>query len=358
MASVSISQLKMGDKITQDVHTPLGSLLFYKGKVLLQRDLEILQAFLVTQVSVDRPEDYRKMKEIEEAQEATAGDAASPVSASFYEKYDKMVALVKKAFKDALVNEIPMMGLRSQLELLIADISDYNILTFIPRQMKEREYMYHNAVLVALTSYCLAKWQGIQQKELMQVALAGLLHDIGNAKVDPDILFKPSSLTREETEEVRRHTTYGYNLLKNVASLNEGVKRAALQHHEKIDASGYPLGVKANQIHQYAKIVAVADIFHAMTLDRTFKKGQSPYPVLEQLEEESFGKLDAEYVQTFIRKVTQFHHGMIVRLNDGRMGEIVFSDRNHPTRPWVSVNGVIINLVNERSLFIQEILLK
>ncbi|WP_018754143.1 HD-GYP domain-containing protein [Paenibacillus terrigena] len=356
MANVTVSGLKLGDKIIQDVHTPLGSLLFHKGKVILQRDLEILQAFLITQVAVDRPEDKLKAQQVEEGSDSVTPSVTTPASLSFYEQYEKMVSLVKRAFKSAIVNDIPVLELRSQLELLIDQISQYNVLTFSPRQMKEREYMYHNAVLVALTSYMLAKWKGIPQKELMQVALAGLLHDIGNAKVDPDILFKPIALTSEETEEVRRHTTYGYNLLKNLASINDGVKRTALQHHEKIDASGYPLGVKSEQIHPYAKIVAVADIFHAMTLDRTFKKAASPYSVLELLAEESFGKLDADCVRTFIHRVTQFHNGMIVRLNDGRMGEIVFSDHQHPTRPWVSVKGQIINLVHERNLYIQEII--
>lgn len=168
--------------------------------------------------------------------------------------------------------------------------------------MKDEDYNYHNAVLSALTSYKIAQWCGYPQKDWLQIAFAGLLHDIGNVKVDNSLLQKPERLSSSEIEEVRRHTTYGYQLLRNVTAINEGVRLAALQHHEKVDGSGYPLRMEGTQIHFYAKIVAIADIFHAMTLKRSYKKAQSPYLVLEQIVTESFGKLDPVIVQTFIQK--------------------------------------------------------
>src|SRR5690606_30313385 len=156
------------------------------------------------------------------------------------------------------------------------------------------------------------------------IALAGLFHDIGNVRIDAAILEKPSKLTSAELEEMRRHTIYGYQILKTVPSINEGVKLCALQHHEKEDGTGYPLALKGDKIHPYAKFVAVADIFHAMTGNRTYKKPTSPYLVLEQLMTDSFGKLDPAIVQTFVTKVTQFNQGTVVKLNDSRIGEIIF----------------------------------
>jgi len=175
-------------------------------------------------------------------------------------------------------------------------------------------------------------------------------------RIDRSILFKPTALTAAEAEEMKTHTVQGYNLLKNVAAINEGVKLTALQHHEKIDGSGYPAGLSGDKIHPYARIVAVSDIFHAMTLQRSYRKAVSPYLVLETLHKESFGKLDPVYVRAFIEKATQFHNGTVVRLSDNRIGEIVFSDRNHPTRPWVSVNGTIINLTTNHRLHIESII--
>ncbi|ANS76408.1 HD family phosphohydrolase [Paenibacillus yonginensis] len=365
MGNVAVTDLKPGQKIASPVHTMLGGMLMPKGKVLIPRDLDVLRAFMIQEVEVEGGA----------GSEATAvkesKGAASPKSTvpkvvpeavkkmpadPFQTEYDRMLNLVKSSFQSALAASIPVYDLRSQLELLLGMMKHYKILTFVPRNMNEYDYMYHNGILSALTSYCLAQWSGLPQKDWVQVALAGLLHDIGNAKVDPGILYHPSYLNNDELEEVRMHTTYGYQMLRNIPALNEGVRLAALQHHEKIDGSGYPLRLTGDKIHVYAKIVAVADIFHAMTLKKRYRKAQSPYLVLEEIQSEAFGKLDPAIVQTFIGKVTELHNGTRVRLNNDETGEIVFTDRAHPTRPMVSVKGQIINLVQNHNLYIVEII--
>ncbi|UQZ84482.1 Cyclic di-GMP phosphodiesterase response regulator RpfG [Paenibacillus konkukensis] len=351
MATVPVSQLKPGEKMSENVQTKRGNTLFYKGKVMTERDIEILKAFLIPTVSIESKTEQESAKEA--ATEET-GSAVSP----FFEEYDKMLALLKRVFISASGQNPPILEIRTQLEALIQHIEQYRILTFTPRMFQLHDYVYHNSIMVSLTSYSLAKWHGLPARDLMPVALAGLLHDIGNTKVDQGILYKPNKLTVEETEEMKQHTVIGYNMLKNVTAINEGVKLSALQHHEREDGSGYPMGIKGDKIHLYSKIVAIADIFHAMTSARYHKKGASPYLVLDQLFNESFGKLDPSLVQTFIKKVTQFHNGVLVKLSDNRIGEIVFSDRTHPTRPWVNVNGQIINLTIERSLYIQDVIQK
>jgi len=267
--------------------------------------------------------------------------------------------LLKKVF--AQVNSgmsIPILDIRNQLEVLLNHSGDYKILSFSPLSVHSDDYLFHKSVMSAMSCYMLAQWNGFPRNEWMQAALAGLLHDIGNAKVDSSILNKPSNLTAEEVEEMKRHTLLGYQLLKNVTALTEGAKLAALQHHERVDGSGYPLGLGAQKIHPFAKLVAISDIFNAMTMKRAYRKATSPYVVLEQIQKDAFGKLEPVYVQTFIDKVTQFHNGTLVRLSDDRIGEIVFSDRNYPTRPWVNVNGTIVNLTTERQLSIEEIISK
>lgn len=358
MTTVPVSELKAGLRLQSDVFTEMGSLLLPKGRILLPRDLEILQAFLIKQVEVG-PDGSVKAGGDHATARAGAHEAQSPSleeqdeSVLFQEEYDKMVMLVKNAFQSVLVSNLSIYELRGQLEALLVYIQRYNVMTSTPRAMIEVDYIFHNAVLTSLTSYSIAQWIGLPQKDWMQVAFAGLLHDIGNAKMDPAILYKPSKLTWEEQEEIRQHTSLGYQLLKNVKAINEGVRLAALQHHEKVDGTGYPLRLKGEQIHIYAKIVGVADVFHAMTLEKTYRPAQSPYLVLEQIKSESFGKLDPGVVQVFIQKLTQFNNGTKVRLNDNRTGEIIFADRDHPTRPLVQVNGEIINLMLQRELYIE-----
>ncbi|MFD0961744.1 HD-GYP domain-containing protein [Paenibacillus chungangensis] len=351
MSTVMVAQLKLGDKIGEDVLTPLGGVLFRKGKVITARDLDILQAFLVTSVTVESS--FSEMQAEEAAEGAVNMAAPSPL----HQEYMAMVEVLRKVFNTYVTGQgLPVMDIRSQMDKLLQHIKSYNVLTFNPGTFQERDYLLHNSVASSLTSYLIAQWVGLPQKDWMQVALAGLMKDIGNVRIDRSILNKPSNLTEVELEEMKRHTVHGYQLLKNVAALNEGVKLAALQHHEKIDGSGYPLGIDASKIHTYAKIVSIADIFHAMTLNRAYRRAESPYLVLEQVQREAFGKLDPYYVRTFIERITQFHNGTVVRLSDDRIGEIVFSDINHPTRPWVSINGQIVNLITERQLHIKEVM--
>ncbi|GIP40656.1 hypothetical protein J31TS4_39360 [Paenibacillus sp. J31TS4] len=352
MANISVSQLKTGESLQQHVYTAKGTLLFEKGRQLTGRDLEILKAFMIGVVTVTD----KKEPAAESPQGAEGAAGSSP--ASWVRHYEEMIQFMRKLIQtvQSSGHGFPILEVRTRLEDLLRSSTAYNPLTFSYPVRDETDYLLHHSLKVALTSYQLAQWHRLPSKDWLQVALAGLLHDIGTARVDHAILAKKDKLTDSEREEVRRHTVYGYQLLKNVPALNEGVKLAALQHHEKENGGGYPLSIKGEQIHPYAKIVAIADIFHAMTNDRAYKRASSPFVALEQLFSDAFGNLDPALVHTFINRVTSLHTGTSVRLNNGRMGEIVFLDTANPTRPWVNVSGEIVNLSQERSLYILEVL--
>lgn len=361
MEKIPLSQVEVGFQLAGDVYTRFGNVLLRKGLVLRERELEILRAFIIKEVPVSFSNDARQKTERAKTKEEPVSSStihkARANANSFYKKYEEMFQLLKRTFNSvSAVSEIPVIQLRNRLEQLIAEIKHYNLLTFKPLNAKMEDNLYHKCIKVSLTSYILAKWLNMPERDLLPIAMAGLLHDIGNMKIDPKILRKPSSLTRDEQVIMQQHTVEGYNILKDVPGINDGVKLTALQHHEKEDGSGYPLGVKSELIHIYAKVVAVADIYHAMTSSRIYKPSYSPYVVLEQLLEESFGKLDPAIVQTFIRKSTRFSHGTIVRLSDNTIGEIVFTEVNEPTRPWVKINNNIVNLAKNRQLFIKEVI--
>jgi len=346
MPTVPLSQVRLGDRFASDVITPLGGTLFRKGRVVTSREFEILQAFLIKQVDIEPREGIEEIAAAEET-----------VLTRFDFEYDRLINLIKRLFvANSSGIGLPMMDIRNQLESLIAHIDEYNALTFRPKIVDAFDFLYHKSVMTALTSYQLAQWCSFPKKDWVPMALAGLFHDIGMFRIDPSIVYKPGALTEAEKEEMRNHTKRGYNLLKNVTGINEGVRLAALQHHEKIDGSGYPLGLKGDNIHPYARVVAVADVFHTITMERSYSKAMSPYLALEQILNESFGKLDPVIVRTFVEKATSFHNGMVVRLSDNRLGEIVFTDRNNPTRPLVSVGGEIVNLATERSIYIESII--
>ncbi|EJW18827.1 HD-GYP domain-containing protein [Paenibacillus alvei] len=375
MVFIPVSQAKPGDQLEQDVMTALGGVLMYKGRTLSVRDLDVLDAFLIKSVAVlnsytvpvtdiagnrsDMPDSKNSEPTINQSAMRHAGKFQH--DAGFVESWLQMVNLMKNVYKTTGATKLPILELRQQMEWLLGQIEHYSPVCFHPQvkemlQGNEEDYLFHKSVAVALTSYLIGQWSGYPSKEGMQVALSGLLHDIGKAKVDNDVWYKKGLLTDSEKIEMRKHTQYGYELLRNVPAINDGVKLAALQHHERLDGSGYPLGVKGDRIHPYAKIVAIADIFHAMTQNRVYKRASSPYMALERLKEDSFGKLDPQLVRTFILKVAQMHQNAFVKLNDGRVGRIVFTEDSYLTRPWVSVDGGIIQLTLEKQIWIEEVL--
>ncbi|MFD2117389.1 HD-GYP domain-containing protein [Paenibacillus yanchengensis] len=358
MGNVLLTQLQLGDKIQEDVVTPLGGILMRRGDTITERTVEILQAFLIASVAIeDGTEPIEENKNFIGLSDTPRASMEQQPKQQLQVAYKQMFQLLKKLYQSYTVDQpFPLLDVRVQLNQLLQHITTYNVLTFVPDHYTEQDYYIHNNVCSALTAYKLAQWSDMKQQEWMQIALAGLLKDIGYVKVDRNILVKPETLTDEELEEVHQHTVKGYQLLKNIAALNEGAKLASLQHHERADGTGYPLGIHDKNIHQYAKIISIVDTYHAMTLRNTYRHAISPYLVLEKLHREAFGKLDPYLVTLFIEKATQFHSGKVVRLSDNRVGMIIFSDRQQPTRPWVNVDGQIINLINERNLYIKEII--
>lgn len=354
MPVISTMQAKVGDRLATDVQTALGSVLMEQGRALSDRDLEILQAFLIPNVDILREGLEQTESDLESSEAAAAQDVKL---SSLQQQFLDMEKLLKRTFSMVSSGQkIPVLDIRNRLSALLDHRDEYNVLTFLlPPYSGVPDVLVRNSVLCALTSYQLAKWNKFPEKDLVQIALAGLLHDIGNVRIDEALLRKPTRLTNDELQEIRQHTIHGFRMLENVTGLNQGVWMTALQHHERIDGSGYPMKVKGDKIHPYAKIIMIADMYHAMTSNRTYRKAESPYLVLEELYSGSFGKLEPVYVQTFIERTTQFHNGVMVRLNDGRIAEIVFTDRNNPTRPMVSVNGHFINLAQQRQMFICEV---
>lgn len=352
MPNVSVSQVRPGSKLLKDVLTRRNNVLMNKGTVLSLRELDILQAFLVSKVTIEG-----EMAENEKTESQEEETPVQEQALSLYKEYDAMITLLKRTFVLARSGgTIPVLELRKQLDLLLRQVNEYDILFFKSVKYSPEDFIYHNSVKSSLTAFILGRWCGYEQKDLIPVALSGLVHDIGNIKIDETLLTKKSALTRAEFEDIQRHTTAGYQILKNVTGLNEGIKLTALQHHERVDGSGYPQRLRGDQIHPYSKLIAVVDIYHAMTSERLFKKAMSPYLVLEELSNDSFGKLDPAIVQTFIHKATQYQTGSVVKLSDGRIGEIVFSQREHPTRPWVNISGGIVNLAVERSVHVAEVI--
>lgn len=362
MPICAIKHIPYGAKLGEDVHTSLGGLLLPKGTLVFEREMELLEAFLIKDVSVeeDAAKSDKKDEKAENREEKSAKSAgqAAVGKKEFEQKFDKAVSSVKNLLHRVQGGEnVPVMELREVVSPLLQKVQEQpNILLALSKVSNVDSYIYEHSITVGMLAYVIAKWMKVPEKEWMQVSLAGTLLDIGKTKIDRKILVKPGKLTVEEFDEMKKHTVYGYQIIKSSPGLNEGVALAALQHHEREDGSGYPMGLKGSQLHLYSKIIAVADVYHAMCSERVYQKAVSPYVVVEQLMKDSYGKLDPKIVHTFVEGITQFSSGTVVELSDGSIAKIIFTDRNNPTRPMVEVNGKIINLADSRHLSIMKVI--
>lgn len=203
---------------------------------------------------------------------------------------------------------------------------------------------FKHSVGVSVIAGLIGKWLGLSVQERIRVSLAGLFHDVGKLFVPLSILHKPGKLDDNEYREIKRHSQYGYDLLRREPDLDPCIALAALQHHEREDGSGYPAGLSGNRLEQVSKIVAVADVFHAMSSRRAYRNALPLFDVLQSIADHGYGLLEPGIVRCFIRHMTECMIGSRVSLSDGTQATVVMVHEGDPFRPLVFGSGQFIDL--------------
>lgn len=225
-------------------------------------------------------------------------------------------------------------------DALVEDIVDSvarhpGALVSLTRLKSEDDYTYMHSVAVCALMVALARAMKLGEAEVREAGLAGLLHDIGKAKVPLHILNKPGSLDDIEFETVKRHPEHGYEaLLKGDAS--EQVRLACLHHHERMDGNGYPQRQRGDAIPLMARMAAVCDVYDAITSDRPYKKGWDPADALARMISWQ-GHFDPKILATFIGVVGIYPAGSLVRLKSGRLAVVMEQSPGQFTKPVVKV---------------------
>lgn len=212
------------------------------------------------------------------------------------------------------------------------------------------EYTFKHSVDVATISMIVAKKLGLSTDEVYDIGITGLLHDIGKSKIPNEILNKPGRLTDEEFDIMKQHSVYGYRILQDKPDVKESIKLGVLQHHEKSNGKGYPMGVGGAQITQFAKIISVADIYDALVTERPYKHGFSPRDAVEMLMAMT-GELDISSLRAFMGSVILYPVGSTVELSNGERARVVENYEEAIMRPKVVglTTGKIYDLATDMS---------
>lgn len=199
------------------------------------------------------------------------------------------------------------------------------------------EDTFTHSVNVCVLSLILGKALLYRREELVKLGMGALLHDVGKMKIPREILGKPDRLTREEFEQIKTHSLAGYEILKGKVEISLLSAHVALQHHEKVDGSGYPRGLRGGEIHEFARITAIADMFDALTSDRAYRCRVPPHEAARLLKLKSGKHLDERLTTRFLERIAFYPNGTIVRLNNGEVGVVVQQQAGRPERPVVRV---------------------
>lgn len=359
MSRIAITDAKPGQIIEHDVFTPKGQLIA-KGGATLNGQLILHMKFyniaaldvLDGEMSDDEADDFVKdtlIYRIKHSQEFI----------EFKKEYDDQVANISSVLSDFVQRQAPLSEreLVGETKKLFKQNSTGITLMNMLLSMREIDDLtYAHSVNVAITARVLGGWLGMSDEDLDTLTLAGLLHDVGKCAIPNNILMKPASLTSDEYEVMKKHPVLGYDLL-YTEDIDIRVKLAALQHHERCDGTGYPYGLKQAQLDPFSMIIAIADVYDAMTADRVYRDGICPFDVITEFQQNSYTLFHPQYIMIFLSRIVDSYVNAGVMLSDGSRGKILMTNSNALTRPLIQLeSGLFIDLRDRTDLYIKAIL--
>jgi len=196
-------------------------------------------------------------------------------------------------------------------------------------------YTAEHCLNVSILAMGLAHSLGWKQDEIREAGLAGLLHDVGKTLIPSEILNKPGRLTNEEFEQMKEHTTKGFDIISNDIELSMDIKKAALHHHERPDGQGYPRKLMNHQIPDIAALVSVVDAYDAITSDRCYQEARNHHLALGILWKGRNTQFNGSMVEAFIHWIGWVSPGTIVRLTTQELAIVIMANSGHRLQPTV-----------------------
>lgn len=318
-----INRVKVDEILGRNIFTNDGSVLLRTGVKLTEQYITKLKDLGVFYVYV---EDSR-LDDI-----SIEDEKLSDLKATTMKNMAKIMKNVtvgdRKGTKDSLavvedlVNYIIEMG---DVNKSLYDIQTYD------------NYTYLHSIDTGIMAIFLGLSMNLKESELKELSIGAILHDIGKTKVPKAIITKPGKLTVEEFEEIKKHPTYGRNILEKNFSISTEVLKAVEHHHERVDGNGYPFGLTKNEISKFAKIICVCDVYDAVSNDRSYREKFNPSDAYELILAGCGNAFDEEIVQRFKETFSVFPLGVCLRLSNGIEGYVIKQNKNFPDRPIIRV---------------------
>lgn len=329
MRLISISQCKPGMKLGKNIYNE-------EGRILLSQEVELTSSLIQRLESsgihylyiADRRTDDIVIPDLirPETRIRTITQIRSSFRSLMGETNRKQnPGTLAKEFRDVLHAIIDDLSGNKDAMIMLMDLNVTDL------------YLYQHSMNVCIYTTMVGMHAGYSRDELFTLGLGALLHDIGKTKIPLDILTKPDRLSSEEFEVMKKHAEIGFRMLKDEANIPLISAHCALQHHERLNGSGYPRGLKGTEIHEYAQWIGIADSFDAMTTHRVYRNPLLPHDAMEVLYAGADTLYDIERIKLFSDKIASYPLGVMVRINTGEAGVVVDINASSPHRPVIRI---------------------
>ena len=350
------SQLVPGLITAEDVFNLNNRLLIPKGTVLTDAIISTFSIHGVFNVLVRAPKKADAKVTVHEHENVPATHYERVRTSAEFKQFKKDYEAGIQTFQDqvnlVVSKSIPLdvKGLYQSTVALLAETPlGTNMFDLLQNMRDYDDSTFAHSINVALICRVMAKWMHLSESEAELAATCGLLHDIGKLSVPQELIHKPGKLTPSEFQTIKKHTVLGYQTLLH-QSVDHDICEAALMHHERCDGTGYPLKIKGPEINFYAKMIAVADVYDAMTAARVYRGPLCPFKVIDVFSQEGLQKYDPDIIMTFLERVVNTYVSNACLLSNGQKGTIVFINKHDLAHPIVQIGNACVDLSRAKNI--------
>ncbi len=358
--NVPLQQVRQGMITGDDVLSPSGQLIIPKNTTLNPRLISRLKLYNVKKVCVIITDDVaQELNAMAEKNKPLNPEKTTQEFKVFNRTYQDMANDLEAAFREVIEkpydNYDPAPIIDQILELAKTVKNTMHLMNTLQLMREYDDTMYIHSLSVALIAHTIASQQNFTEEDMRSLIFACAFHDIGKVQIPAEILYKPGRLTDEEYHTVKMHAQIGYDIL-HKAHFPQEIQMAALLHHERCDGTGYPSALTAEKIPLFAKIIAIADVYDAMTARRSYRKEICSFDVIAEFENSGYQKYDVPLLLPFLTSIAQSHLNNKARLSNSLIGTIVMINQHKLSKPVVNIDGTFIDLSKEKDISIIELL--
>lgn len=304
-----------------------------------------------SQSEIEVPEKYRPQPKVEEKAEPKIKLSSSkPVKSTVKEKsleqefakasqqFDQHSQQLKNLYGELTIGAKLDVSLLNQVSNDIVDsvLRNSNAMAILSRLRDKDGYNWRHMINCTILMSVFAKYLGIKSEQIQQLALGAMLHDVGHTKLPQGLINKTENVNEFEFKALKKHVVQSLGLVKGEAGISNLIMDMILNHHERIDGSGYPRGLSGTKISKPARMMAIVDVYDAMTSERPHQSGEEPIHALRYLLANKH-QFDAQLVQKFIKCLGVHPVGTIVRLTNDRLALVLEGNKQSPMKPKVKV---------------------